>query len=95
MMNIFLKIVKVKVLVLIGQTANRIEECVLKSKISSKPKIFKVNSMREAVSVCYRNSIKNDVVLLSPACASFGMYKDFEERGNDFKNCANELKNNF
>lgn len=86
---------KVKVLVLIGQTANRIEECVLKSKISSKPKIFKVNSMREAVSVCYRNSIKNDVVLLSPACASFGMYKDFEERGNDFKNCVNELKNNF
>ena len=86
---------KVKILVLMGQTSNKIEECVLKSQIPSKPKIFKVNSMKEAVSVCYRNSIKNDVVLLSPACASFGMYKDFEERGNDFKNCVEELKQKF
>ena len=85
---------KVKILVLMGQTADQIKDSVLKSEVSIKPKIFKVNSMKEAVSVCYRNSIKNDVVLLSPACASFGMYKDFEERGNDFKNCVDKIKQN-
>ena len=49
--------------------------------------------MYEAVLESYRNSSQNDVVLLSPSCASFGMYNDFEERGNDFKKCVLKLKN--
>ena len=84
---------KVKVLILMGQTADKIEDCVLKSGIIMKPKIFKVNSMKEAVLLSYRNSSQNDVVLLSPSCASFGMYKNFEERGSDFKNCVLNLEN--
>lgn len=84
---------KVKVLILMGQTADKIRDCVLKSRVKTKPKIFKVDSMKEAVYVSYRNSSRNDVILLSPSCASFGMYKNFEERGNDFKNCVLDLKN--
>ena len=48
--------------------------------------------MVDAVNLAYCNSLKNDVVLLSPACASFGMYKNFEERGNDFKKCVLNLR---
>lgn len=84
---------KVKSLILMGQTANKIEKCVLESNVKTKPKIVKVSSMYEAVLESYRNSSQNDVVLLSPSCASFGMYNDFEERGNDFKKCVLKLKN--
>ena len=90
----FAKVVcnKVKVLILMGQTSDKIEKCINDLKSDKKPKIFKSNCMSDAVKLAYTNSSKNDVVLLSPACASFGMYKNFEERGNDFKNCVLNLK---
>ncbi len=46
--------------------------------------IHDVNSMKEAVQTAFRISKKNDVVLLSPACASFDMYENYGQRGNDF-----------
>jgi UDP-N-acetylmuramoylalanine--D-glutamate ligase len=48
--------------------------------------------MKNAVNFAYQNAFKNDIILLSPACASFGMYNNFEERGEDFKNCVLNLK---
>ncbi len=83
---------KVKILILIGRAAEKIENCVKNCKNFKKPKIFKADSMKSAVNFAYHNAFNNDVILLSPACASFGMYSNFEERGTDFKNCVLNLK---
>ena len=84
---------KVKILILMGQTANKIEEAVKTSDFYKKNmiEILKVENMNQAVQFAYKNAKVNDVVALSPGCASFGMYKNFEERGNDFKKIVNSL----
>lgn len=48
--------------------------------------------MEEAVAVARERTTKGDIVSLSPASASFGLYKNFEERGNHFKSIVNALK---
>lgn len=85
---------KVKVLILFGQTAEKIEKCVKNSPLyeESEIRIIRLNDMKEAVYISYQNSEKYDIVALSPACASFGMYKNFQERGKHFKQIVNGLK---
>ena len=53
--------------------------------------VSEVNTLAEAVKTAYKLSKPNDIVLLSPACASWDMYKNFEERGNEFKDLVNNL----
>ena len=48
-------------------------------------------SMKEAVTKSYKFGQKNDTVLLSPACASFDLFKNYEDRGEQFKECVREL----
>ena len=52
----------------------------------------KGESLEEAVQVCYENAKEGDAVLLSPACASWGMFRNYEERGNLFKEIVRDLK---
>ena len=47
--------------------------------------------MNEAVQAAFKNSKSGDIILLSPACTSFDSYKNFEERGEDFKKIVNSL----
>ncbi|MBN1596744.1 MAG: UDP-N-acetylmuramoyl-L-alanine--D-glutamate ligase [Bacteroidales bacterium] len=49
------------------------------------------SSMKEAVIKAYRMGEKDDTVLLSPACASFDLFKSYEDRGTQFKECVREL----
>ena len=79
----------VKALVLMGETADIIEQC---AKEKNYKTIIRVNNMREAVEASYNLADGGDVVLLSPACASWDMYKSFEARGCDFKDNVNNLK---
>lgn len=79
---------KVKAIVLMGATAEKIEKAALNAGFDN---IFKVENMEAAVKKCYELSGPGDSVLLSPACASWGMYSNFEERGVDFKNIVNGL----
>lgn len=87
---------KVKTLILMGKTAPKIEEAVRlelqKRGEENKLDIITLVSMEECVN--YANSIakSNDIVVLSPASASFDMYKNFEVRGNHFKELVNNLK---
>lgn len=84
---------RVSVLVLLGNTSEKIKNEVLSSKNynPNNLKIFMAKNMKEAVVTAYGNSPPGSVVILSPACASFDLYKNFEERGNDFKNLVNKI----
>ncbi len=84
---------KVSVLILMGNTADKIYNEITNSVNYSKSliKIVKVKSMTDAVKEAYKNSEPGSVVLLSPACASFDMYANFEQRGNDFKKIVNSI----
>ncbi len=84
---------KVKLLILMGDTAEKIENSVRNSKNYNKDdiNIIKVSNMKEAIDVSRKYSKPGDIVSLCPACASFGLYKDFVEKGNDFKQIVNNL----
>lgn len=79
---------KVKALVLLGATSIQIRETALKYGFKEN---FLVKDMKEAVNVSYNLSEKGDNILLSPACASWGMFKNFEERGAVFKQMVDRL----
>ncbi len=79
---------KVKYLVLIGQTRDKIAEC---AKAHGFHEIMYAEDMAEAVKVCACYANMGDNVLLSPACASWGMFKNYEERGRIFKECVRNL----
>lgn len=79
---------KVKKLVLIGQTREKIAEC---ARAHGFEDIIMCDSFEEAIDTCYANAVSGDAVLLSPACASWGMFKDYEERGRIFKEYVKAL----
>jgi UDP-N-acetylmuramoyl-L-alanine--D-glutamate ligase len=79
---------RVKYLVLIGQTRDAISEC---AKAHGFQDIMYAESLEEAVKVCASYADVGDYVLLSPACASWGMFKNYEQRGEVFKACVRKL----
>lgn len=85
----------VKCLVLLGQTAPQIQKA-LENEIAltgrgKEVTVLNCRSLEEAVKKAYEQGGKGDIVLMSPASASFDMYKDFVERGNKFKEIVNSL----
>ncbi len=79
---------KVKCLVLLGATADKIANAAVKAGFNN---IIKVSSLEEAVSVSSKQAVDGDAVLLSPACASWDMFKNYEERGELFKKYVDRL----
>ena len=79
---------KVKHLVLLGQTREKIAEAARRVGFED---VILVDSLEEAVCTCERLAEPGDAVLLSPACASWGMFKNYEERGDKFKDFVNAL----
>lgn len=84
---------KVKALILMGKTAPKIENAVKNADNYNGDllKIYNVNSMEQAVMLSKSIAQSGDIVALSPASASFDMFKDFEQRGNCFKELVNKL----
>ncbi len=80
---------KVKCLVLIGQTREKIAECAREHGFD---KIVMADTFEEAFEVCVKTAQDGDAVLLSPACASWGMFPNYEVRGKIFKDMVNNLK---
>jgi UDP-N-acetylmuramoylalanine--D-glutamate ligase len=79
----------VKTVVTFGQTAPKIEEAATKAGIKT---IVHVDNVEKAVPVAFTHSSPGDVILLSPACASWDQYKTFEVRGDIFINAVHKLK---
>ncbi len=84
---------KVSKLILLGQTSDKIYQEVTKllSIENKKLDIFRTTTLEEAINKAKEVSKKGDIVLFSPASASFDMFKNFEERGNKFKDLVNKL----
>ena len=79
---------KVKLLVLVGATKEKIAEAAERVGFVS---YVMADSFEEAVEKCIEAAEPGDAVLLSPACASLGMFKNYEERGDKFKELVNCL----
>lgn len=86
----FMKLIKEKVehLILLGEAQERFEAAAIKHDVSQ---IHNVNSLSEAVQLAYHLAKEPQVVLLSPACASYDMFTSYEERGKVFKRLVYEL----
>ena len=80
---------KIVAFVLLGQTREAIAACAKRHGFEN---CVMVESMQEAVDYCYSHAKAGEAVLLSPACASFDMFKNYEERGDVFKNMVHALK---
>lgn len=82
---------KVGTLILCGPTSNIIEEATNKALNGKHINIIHVTNMQEAVDKAKEYAKSGDIVLLSPASASFDLYKNFAERGNIFKEIVNKI----
>lgn len=78
---------KVKAIVCLGKDNSKIHEA-FDGSIET---IEDATSMKEAVTKAYKLGEKGDTVLLSPSCASFDLFKSYEDRGEQFKECVREL----
>ena len=79
---------KVKLLVLIGQTREKIAAC---AKAHGFTNYVFADTFEECLKICTDNAKPGDAVLLSPACASWGMFPNYEERGRQFKEYVRSL----
>lgn len=84
---------KVSTLILIGQTAEKIFDAVKNEadKQNRKIDIYMCDSLEQTIDIAKKTSKKGDVVLFSPASASFDMFKNFADRGEKFKNLVNNI----
>jgi UDP-N-acetylmuramoylalanine--D-glutamate ligase len=77
---------KVRRLILIGKAAAKIS-----AALQGTAPISHAGNLSDAVRLAAESAKVNDVVLLAPACASFDMFENYEERGNVFKNAVHAL----
>ena len=84
---------KVKTAIIMGATAEKIKTAILNAPEynAGEPEIIEVSSMEEAVLAAKNAAVPGDRVSLSPASASFDLYKNFEERGEHYKSLVNAL----
>lgn len=84
---------KVSTLILIGQTAEKIYDVVKEEseKQNKNINIYMCDSLEQTVDIAKKSAKKGDIVLFSPASASFDMFKNFADRGEKFKNLVNNI----
>ena len=85
---------KVKTLILLGDTAQKIQDAVQAASQYQEgcPEILRVDNMEQAVAAAAAHAQPGDIVSLSPACAAFDLYPNFEVRGRHYKDIVNGLQ---
>lgn len=84
---------QIKTLILFAPSGARIWEEICKTTSEgSRPEKFDVTTMEQAVRIAAAETLSGKIVLLSPASASFGTFKDYKDRGEQFKNAVLKLK---
>ena len=79
-----------KYVILVGETANNIQELIQSERAGLE--VYVATSLDESVRKAYEIAESGDVVLLSPACASYGMFTNYEKRGKRFKELVHHLE---
>src|SRR5690606_40083425 len=82
---------RMRAVILLGATADAIAEALNRLGPDRRPPIYRVSSLAEAVERAHRVARRGDVVLLSPAGASYDMFPNFEVRGETFRRLVAEL----
>lgn len=77
---------KVKILILVGEAKEKINRA-----LGDYAETYLVGTFEEAVLLAFQKSRTGDIILLSPGCASFDMFRNYEERGDYFKKLVNQL----
>ncbi len=80
---------KVKLLIVMGFTKDKIKNAVL--KVDGNFPIYTASDLADAVNAAVKNAVSGDIVTLCPACASFDYFKNFADRGNQFKELVKKL----
>lgn len=82
---------EVKAVITLGETAEKIELAIKEYGPGNWPKVDRAGSFEAAVERAHAMAVAGDVVLLSPGCASYGMFRNFEERGARFRQLVHDL----
>jgi UDP-N-acetylmuramoylalanine--D-glutamate ligase len=78
---------KVKLLICLGKDNEK-----LKNAFSDVVRVSETQDVKQLVRMALKEAEAGDVVLLSPACASFDLFQNYEDRGDQFRNAVQELK---
>ena len=77
---------KVKKIITFGQASDKVSKA-----LRDAVRLKKVKDLKDAVELSHMNAVPGDIVLLSPGCASFDQFANFEERGFEFKKLVKEI----
>jgi UDP-N-acetylmuramoylalanine--D-glutamate ligase len=89
--RVIVKAKNIKTIILIGQMASKIKTHIEKAGSFKGEYLTKIKTMAQAVKLSFSHSAPGSVVILSPACASFGMFLNYKDRGKQFKDAVKAL----
>ncbi|MBU3964645.1 UDP-N-acetylmuramoyl-L-alanine--D-glutamate ligase [Patescibacteria group bacterium] len=78
---------RIKTIIVFPPAGKRIKQAIMETmgETDEKPKFILVDNMRDAVKACYQHTARKGICALSPGCASFGIFKDYKDRGDQFQ----------